>query len=668
MFSFQCLKNATPVVLGFFLALGMVGCSNDSNKNTAAPPRENPAITLTPSVAQQWNEVVIQAIRNDFARPTVHARNLFHTSAAMFDAWSAYSTSASAYLLGRQYGTLNCAVDKALFINTTKQINADAVERERQTAISYATFRLIQHRFKSSPRSQNTLVIAEQLMKSLGFDSLNTSTDVSTGSAVALGNLIAQCYIEFGLQDGSNEGNNYASPNYKTVNPPLAPQLAGNPNIVDFNRWQPLALQTFIDQAGNPITGGALAFLSPEWGKVEPFALNNAHLSIHERNGVQYKVYFDPGPPPMLGGVRSEEYKWNFSLVSQWSSHLDPADKVMWDISPASLGNIKELPETFEEYKNFYSLDGGDGSAGYKLNPATGLPYEKQIVPRGDYTRALAEFWADGLESETPPGHWFVILNEVNKHPKLKRQFRGQGAELNALEWDVKAYFALGGAMHDAAITAWSIKGWYDYVRPVSAIRAMADLGQSSDRNLPSWHPNGIPLSPGFIELVPPGDPLAGYKDQFAGKIKVRAWQGPEYVVNPKTDTGDVGWILAENWWPYQRPSFVTPPFAGFISGHSTFSRAAAEVLTLLTGDEYFPGGKSSFKLKTNEHLKFEQGPSVDITLEWATYRDASNQCSLSRIWGGIHPPVDDIPGRKIGISIGVEAFERAEHYFLGKR
>ena len=45
----------------------------------------------------------------------------------------------------------------------------------------------------------------------------------------------------------------------------------------------------------------------------------------------------------------------------------------------------------------------------------------------------------------------------------------------------------------------------------------------------------------------------------------------------------------------------------------------------------------------------FEDGPSVDLTLQWATYRDAADQCSLSRIWGGIHPPADDIPGRLIG-------------------
>ena len=88
--------------------------------------------------------------------------------------------------------------------------------------------------------------------------------------------------------------------------------------------------------------------------------------------------------------------------------------------------------------------------------------------------------------------------------------------------------------------------------------------------------------------------------------------------------------------------------------------------MTLLTGDEYFPGGMSEFYCKKNEYLVFEDGPSVDVTLQWATYRDASDQCSLSRIWGGIHPPVDDIPGRHIGKKIGRNAFLRAEQYFSG--
>ncbi|MFT5184105.1 MAG: hypothetical protein ACI84C_001233 [Flavobacteriales bacterium] len=125
-------------------------------------------------------------------------------------------------------------------------------------------------------------------------------------------------------------------------------------------------------------------------------------------------------------------------------------------------------------------------------------------------------------------------------------------------------------------------------------------------------------------------------------------------------DEAGVDWILAGNWWPYQRPTFVTPPFAGFVSGHSTFSRAAAEVMTLMTGDEFFPGGMGTFDAVQNEFLVFEEGPSVDCQLQWATYRDASDQCSLSRIWGGIHPPCDDIPGREIGKIIGPNAFDFA--------
>jgi len=99
----------------------------------------------------------------------------------------------------------------------------------------------------------------------------------------------------------------------------------------------------------------------------------------------------------------------------------------------------------------------------------------------------------------------------------------------------------------------------------------------------------------------------------------------------------------------------------------SVFSRAAAELMTLLTGDAFFPGGLGEFHAARNEFLVFEEGPSVDVTLQWATYRDASDQTSLSRIWGGIHPPADDIPGRRIGIKIGVEAFQRAEQYFSGQ-
>ena len=65
-----------------------------------------------------------------------------------------------------------------------------------------------------------------------------------------------------------------------------------------------------------------------------------------------------------------------------------------------------------------------------------------------------------------------------------------------------------------------------------------------------------------------------------------------------------------------------------------------------------------------NKFLIFEEGPTRDIKIQWATYRDASNQCSLSRIWGGIHPPVDDLPGRVIGEKIGIKAFNYGKSFF----
>jgi hypothetical protein len=243
----------------------------------------------------------------------------------------------------------------------------------------------------------------------------------------------------------------------------------------------------------------------------------------------------------------------------------------------------------------------------------------------------------------------------------------GAGPVLDALEWDVKLYLALGGIMHDVAITAWGIKGWYDYLRPISAIRLMADRGQSSDPG-DSYHPEGITLVPGYIELVTPESSAVGERHEHlaaeVGKIALKAWRGPDYIGDPATTTAGVGWILAENWWPYQRPSFVTPPFAGYISGHSTYSRAASELLTLMTGSPYFPGGLGEFHCPQNEFLVFEDGPSVDITLQWASYYDASDQTSLSRIWGGIHPPADDLPGRVIGETIARDGWQYAKGIF----
>ena len=363
------------------------------------------SIRANESVARQWNEVLLEAIREDFARPTIHARNLFHFSVAVYDSWAVYDTTTSTYFLGKTVDGYTCPFNGITLPSSNQK------EQYQEEAMSYAAFRLLTHRFQNSPGADSTLPRFQRLLQQLGYDENNTSVDYSTGEPAALGNYLAQELISFGLQDGANEANAYGNRFYTPINSPLIPKDEGNPNLNNPNRWQPLGFDVFIDQSGNPIPGGVPEFLSPEWGAVSSFALSDSNLTTYSRNGDDYLVYYDRGAPPFLdttvrGGL-SEEYKWNFGLVSKWSSHLDPADTVMWDISPASIGNAPFFPTNIQGLRSFYDEEnGGDPGTGWSVNPATGLPYAPQIVPRADYARVLAEFWADGPESETPPGHW----------------------------------------------------------------------------------------------------------------------------------------------------------------------------------------------------------------------------------------------------------------------
>jgi len=621
------------------------------------------------SVARQWNDVLLDAIRTDYSRPTVHSRNLFHTALAMYDAWALFDDQAEPFFLGKTFQNYQCSFD-----GIATPVDVDVATH---TIMSYAMFRILNHRFANSPGSDTALPLFLELFNSYNYDPNFISTDYSNGSYAALGNYLASEIIAFGNQDSSNEQNDYANEFYYSTNPPLILDYYEDDISIDPDHWQPLAFDFFIDQAGYPHATSTPDFLSPEWGDVSPFCLQPEDLQILN-GGFDSYVYNDPGPPVYIQNSINEDglddpYKWHFALVALWSSHLDPNDNTLIDISPNTLGNIdvSSFPETFEDYKAFYDFSNGGGlNVGHTINPKTNMPYTPQMVKRSDYARVLAEFWADGPESETPPGHWFTILNYVSDHQETVKRFNGQGPIISDLEWDVKSYITLGGAMHDVAINTWGIKGYYDYIRPISAIRYMCSKGQSSDNTTPqgiaSYNPHGIPLVPGYIEIINADDALAIEDTNNIGKIKIKAWKGPDYITNPDTDIAGVDWILGTRWWPYQRGTFVTPPFAGYLSGHSTFSRAAAEVLTLVTGDAFFPGGMGTFDITQNDFLVFEEGPSESFTLQWATYRDASDQTSLSRIWGGIHPPIDDIRGRLIGEKIGVDAFNYASSYFNG--
>jgi hypothetical protein len=573
------------------------------------------------SVARVWDEALLDAIRRDVPAPTVHARNLFHVSAAMWDAWAAYDPQADGYFTGEKLRT------------------ADP-QAAREAAISYAAYRILLYRYSRAAGLQRTFDQLASTMESLCYRIDYTSAEGD--SPAALGNRIAARVIADGQDDGALEQHRYVDTAYRPVNDPLVVAEPGAP-MRDPNRWQPLALAQFVSQNGLPIPGKVQRFIGPQWGHVRAFGLPASAQGTP----------IDPGPPPRLHDPETDGALRQAALdVLVRSSELDPGDDVTIDIGPGALGN------------NPLGTNDGHGRA---VNPTTDDPYALNVVLRGDFARALAEFWADGPESETPPGHWNTIANAVSDSPGFARRMGGRGPVLDPLEWDVKLYFALNGAVHDAAVAAWGIKGHYDSYRPISMIRFMGGKGQSTDPNGASYDPDGLPLSPGLVEVITEESTAPGHRHEHlaehVGEIAVRAWRGnPE---DPATEASGVGWILAVDWLPYQRPTFVTPAFPGFVSGHSTFSRAAAEVMTAFTGNPYFPGGMSEWTVHAGE-LGTEQGPTQDVRLQWATYFDAADQAGLSRIYGGIHIPADDFQGRKVGAACGKIAWELAQRYFDG--
>ena len=578
------------------------------------------------SVARLWNEAVLDAIRRDSPAPTVHARNLFHVSAAMWDAWAAYD-----------------AVADQVF--HTERATAGNVASARRKAMSYAAYRVARLRYADAVGAEGSLMAFDELMVGLCFPVERTRT--RGDSAAALGNRVAATIIEVGLDDGAREGEGYVDSSYAPVNEPMIVELPGT-TMVAPDRWQPLALDVAISQNGQPLPVGPQEFIGPHWGSVAPFALT-ADVS----NVVTAGLPLDPGPPPLLGDVATaEEFAAGAADVVHFSSLLDPGDGVVIDISPGALGS------------NPLGTDDGEG---YEVNPLTGEPYAPVLVARADFGRAVAEFWADGPDSETPPGHWNRLANTVTDTAGFERRIGGTGDELGRLEWDAKLYLALNGALHDAAVAAWGTKGHYDYVRPISMIRWLGGNGQASDPDGLAFDPKGLPLMPGSIEVVTvestfPGERHAHLAENV-GEGAVLAGRG--VPADPELDVGGVGWIRAVEWVAYQLPTFVTPAFAGYVSGHSTFSRAAAEVLAAMTGSPFFPGGLGSWKVPAGS-LEFEAGPRQDVELQWATYFDAADQAGISRLYGGIHVAVDDLRGRVMGAECGRLGWALAQRYFDG--
>ena len=572
------------------------------------------------SMARRWNEQLLSSIRRDLPRPTVHARNLFHMSAALWDVWAAYDENADGYLV-------------------REKVNVMDPQIAREEAMAYAAYRILSHRYGGAVGGEVSRDCYDRFMQTLGFDpSMN---DTVGDNPRALGNRIGQLYIETFANDGANEQMNYAAPD--DFMPQTPKIVVDNPGSMTDEplMWQQLVLAEAVTQNGIPEGAGTRDYVGPHWGRVTPFAL--------ERRTPD-EPYFDVADRAPL--VLDEELLDATVEVLRYSAELNIEDGITIDISPGAIGNNP--------------LGTNDG-VGHPINPFTGEPYAPNRVLRGDFARLMAEFWADGPTSETPPGHWNTLANDVADTSGFELRLFGQGEPMDRLAWDVHIYLALNGALHDAAISAWELKRIYLTARPITLIRTLGARGQRSNPSGPSYHPEGLPLEPGVIEVITEASAAPGERHahlaRYIGEVAVFSWRGEPG--DRQAEIGGIDWVRAVDWVPYQRRTFVTPAFPGFTSGHSTFSRSGAEVLTQLTGSAFFPGGLGGYVLEPG-WLTFEFGPTETVYLQWATYYDAADQAGLSRLWGGIHVHHDDFVGRLVGSQVGQLAISRAMTFYNG--
>ncbi|MEA5598705.1 DUF6851 domain-containing protein [Rivularia sp. UHCC 0363] len=235
-----------------------------------------------------------------------------------------------------------------------------------------------------------------------------------------------------------------------------------------------------------------------------------------------------------------------------------------------------------------------------------------------DEQKVIAEYWADGPQTILPPGHWHLIAEYVSTRDNL------------SLDDNVKLFFSLGNAVSDAGIAAWDAKEYYDYVRPITAIQYLA-----ANNLLPNDHP--------LVRTNPQSNVQEIY-----------SWAGP--------DQGSQ-WIDGTTWLPYQKSTFVTPPFAEYVSGHSTFSAASAEILNRFTNSDEL--GVCHTQLPNTSTFETNT-PSNTIQLCWDTFTSAADQAGISRLYGGIHFQDGDINGRILGRKVGTAVWEKSQYYISG--
>jgi len=420
---------------------------------------------------------------------------------------------------------------------TGQELDVQGTDEDRATAVSVAAYWAILDQFPDFDVDTNAPVTL--LRQLVGEPNANPAA----GSPEAIGLAAATAITEDRQDDGANESGGYAEPASYSY-----PQWGegSDPGLTD---WTPLKVPTgeLRDERGAPIVDledpdsfEGQVYIGPHWGDVRPFAMPSGDA-------------VRPQEPPRPGSE---------AAYSDALGHTSTSDE-------AFRSQFREV-----------------------------LEFSATLT---DEHKLLAEYWADGPRSETPPGHWNLLAQGVS--------FRDD----HNLEDDIKMFFALNASLHDAGIAAWDAKRAYTSARPVTVIPKL-----------------------------------------FAGE-NILAWAGPNQ---------GTAFIDPKDWAPYQKATFVTPGFPEYVSGHSAFSAAAAGVLTMFTNSDRFYDGDTllpwdhdgdgeadqlgEFVFRPGSGV-FERMPEQTVRVEWPTFADAADSAGISRLYGGIHIQDGDLFAREMG-------------------
>ena len=230
--------------------------------------------------------------------------------------------------------------------------------------------------------------------------------------------------------------------------------------------------------------------------------------------------------------------------------------------------------------------------------------------------KALVEFMRDGPRSTGQSGHWLRFAQDVSRRDR------------NGIDEDVKLFFSVANVVFDSFIACWEAKRYYDSSRPWTLIR-----------------------------------------HQYKGK-KIIGWAGAGKGVVE---------LPAENWHPYSPLTFITPPFPGYPSGHSTVSGAAAMILELFTGSDRFgevekrkageltePGVECKIMQRRLGKLPLDPKLTCDVALKLPTFSATAEMAGISRVMGGYHIQTDNVDGLKLGRTIAEYSWPKYRAYFNG--